>query len=157
MLFTAGTYGAKFPTAKKKAATIAAISFTSKRGAASWARDLFAVVLVFVDLVAHVIRFLVELSLVFLGQVAIIGSHVFLFIVLQTLFASLQIGGLPRRQLIVFDAIGNAILLILFALVHLIDARMAGIVYAGAGAGSVAGLGLSSSGSDSQQTAHCQD
>jgi hypothetical protein len=114
------------------------------------------VVLVFVDLVAHVIRFFVELPLILLGEVTIVGSHVFLFVILQALLASFQVGRLARCQLILLHSIGDSILLVLFALIDLIHARMAGIDYTGSGAGSVV-LGLSSSGSDGNETAHCQD
>jgi hypothetical protein len=114
-------------------------------------------VLVFVDSLAHVIRFAVELALVLLGEVAVILGHVSLFIVLQTLLAPLQARGLPRRQPPVLDAVGDAILLVGFTPINLVDSRVAGIDLARAGAGRIAVLGLSSGGSERHQTAHCQD
>src|SRR5271165_1154341 len=94
-------------------------------------------VLIFVNLVALAIGFAVELALVLLGQVSVVLGHVRLFVVLQALFAALQVRGLSRRQLVVLHAIGDAVLLVLFPLVDLVDARMAGIDLARTGAGSV--------------------
>src|SRR5208337_420155 len=113
--------------------------------------------LVLVDFGALTVGFLVELLLVLLGEVAVVLGHISLFVVLQTLLALFQVGSLPRRQLVVLDAVGNAVLLVLFALIDLIDPRMAGINLARAGAGSVAVLGLSRGSTDSHQTTHCQD
>ena len=121
------------------------------------AADLLGGVLVFVDSVAHVVRFPVELALILLGEVAIVGGHVFLFIVLQALLTTFQTGGLSGLQLPVLHTVGDAVLLIGFTPIHLVDARMAGIDLSRAGSGSVAGLRLSSGRSDDHQTTHCQD
>lgn len=94
------------------------------------------------------VRFSIQLSLILLREMTVVGSHIFLFVVLQTLFAALEMGSLSGRQFIVFHAIGDAILLVLFAPIDLIDAGMAGIDLSRTGARSVAGLSLSSSRSD---------
>jgi hypothetical protein len=107
------------------------------------------VVLVLVDTLAHVIRFAIEMALVLLGQMAVVLRHVFLFIVLQALFTALQAPGFSRSKLATLNAVGNAILLVLFALIHLIDARMTRIDLAGSGARGV--VLLRSSGSDKHQ------
>lgn len=65
--------------------------------------------------------------------------------------------GLLGRELAVFDAIGDAPLLVGLAPIYLIDARVAGINLSRACAGGVAVLGLSSGGSDEHQTTHCHD
>src|SRR5271155_872848 len=88
---------------------------------------LFVFVLVFVDLPAGLVLFLVELVLLGLGQVTVVGGHIGLFLVLGLGFAILQVRGLSRRELIVFDAIGDAVLLVLLAGIHFADARMIGI------------------------------
>src|SRR6516164_7596388 len=109
--------------------------------------ELLAAILVTSDALAHVVGFTVQLTLILLGQVSAIGRHVFLLVVLQTLFTTLQARGLSRRQLAVLDPVGNAILLILFALIDLVHARMSRIGYARSGARGVAvirGGGLSS-------------
>jgi len=117
--------------------------------------ELFSAVLVFVDALAHVVGFLVELALVLLGQMAVVLGHVSLFIVLQTLLAPFETRGLSRRQFVVLHAVGDAVLLVLFALIDLVDARMSGIYLACAGPGSVVLLG--SGGSKEHQTTHCKD
>jgi len=109
------------------------------------------------DALAHAIGFMVELALVALGEVAVVLRHVSLFVVLQALFAAFEARRLSRLELAVLYAIGNAVLLVRFALIDLIDARMAGIDLSSAGARSVAGLGLSRGRSDQHQTACCQD
>jgi len=103
------------------------------------------------------VRFVIELALVFLREMAVIGSHIFLFVVLQTLLAAFQSRSLSGFQLAILDAVGDPILLIGLALIHLIHARMTGINLASARAGSVAVLRLSSCGSENEQAARCQD
>ena len=93
--------------------------------------------LVFVDFLALAIGLTIELPLVFLGQVSVVGGHVFLFVVLEALLALFQVRGLPWRQLVVLHSVGDAVLLVLFALVYLIHPRMVGIVDPGAGASGV--------------------
>jgi hypothetical protein len=112
-------------------------------------------VFVFVDFLALTVGLFVELLLILLGQVAVVCRHVLLFVILQALLAFFQIRGLSRRELTILHAVGNAVLLILFALVDLVDPRMVGIIHARAGARSV-GL-LRSGGSDKHQTTHCKN
>jgi len=113
--------------------------------------------LVFVDALAHVVGFFVELVLVLLGQVAVILGHVALFIVLQALLAAFEVGGLTRSEFAVLDPVRDAVLLIGFAAVDLVDTRVPGIDLAGTGSGSI-GLGLSKGRSNDHQTAdsHCE-
>ena len=83
-------------------------------------------VFVLVNALAHMVRFPVELALVFLGEVPIVGGHVFLLVILQALFAFLKMRGLTGRQLSILDAVGNAVLLVCLApiyLVHRVDGR----------------------------------
>lgn len=108
------------------------------------------------DALAHVVCLAIELALILLGEMAVVLGHIFLFVILQPLFAALEAGGLSGRQLSVLHAIGDPILLIGLASIDLIHARVPGINLTSAGAGSVAGLGLSSGGSDNHQTTHCQ-
>ena len=111
--------------------------------------------LIFVDALAHVVGFTVELALILFGQVAVVLGHIALFVPLQARFASLEVGGLTRGKLAVLHAVGDAILLAGFAAVDLIDARVAGINFVSAGAGSV--VLLSCGGSDRNQTTYSQD
>src|ERR1700678_4339423 len=117
--------------------------------------ELLPIVLVFIDLLAGLILFLIELSLLLLGQVAIVGGHIPFFLVVDMLLFSLHVRSLPRRHGAVLDAIGDAVLLILLAAVHFVDARMIRIDYPRSRAGCVAVLGLSRGGSDKHQTTHC--
>ena len=89
-------------------------------------------VLVFVNLPALAVGFAIQLALVLFGEMPVVRCHVFLLVVHEALLALFQPCSLPRRELIVLDAICNAILLILFALVDLVHARMIGIIDAGA-------------------------
>jgi hypothetical protein len=62
------------------------------------------------------IRFAIEMALVLFGQMAVFLRHGFLFVVLQALFAALQAPGLSRSKLATLHAVGDAVLLVLFAL-----------------------------------------
>ena len=53
---------------------------------------------IFVDPVAHVVLFLVELFLLAFGQVTIVSSHIGLLLILDILFAILDTRSLSRRQ-----------------------------------------------------------
>ena len=97
---------------------------------------------------------MIELVLILLGQMAIVLRHVPLFVVLQALFAMFETSGLSGRQLTILDSVGDAILLIRFAAVDLIHARMSRIHLIRARAGRV--LGLSRSRSGNHQTSYCQ-
>jgi hypothetical protein len=111
--------------------------------------------LVLVDALAHVVGFFVEMALVLLGQVPVVLGHVTLFVVLQALLAAFEAGGLSRSELVIFDAVRDAVLLIGFSAVDLVDTRMSGIDLSGAGSGRIV-LGLSRGRSDDHQTADCQ-
>ena len=93
--------------------------------------------LVLVDALAHVVGFFVEMALVLLGQVPIVLGHVALFVVLQALLAAFEAGGLSRSELVIFDAVRDAVLLIGFSAVDLVDTRMSGIDLSGAGCGRI--------------------
>ena len=92
------------------------------------------VVLVFVDALAHVICFVVELALVLFGQMAVVLRHVFLLVALKPMFAALQAFGFPRRKLTALYAVCNALLLACLTPVDLVDAWMFGINLAGSAA-----------------------
>ena len=112
--------------------------------------------LVFVNRLADAVFAVIQVALLGLGEMAIVLRHVFLLGLLQIGFAVLEICTLLRIQLAVFDAISDALLLASFATIDLIDARMARIDHARAGAGRVAGCGLSSSGTSDHQSTDCQ-
>lgn len=103
-------------------------------------RDLLARMLVSGDAAAHAIGLAIELALILLGEMAVVLGHIFLFVVLQALFASFEVCGLPGRELAALHAIGDAGLLTGFAAVDLIDPWMSGIVLACASAGSFRAL-----------------
>ena len=110
---------------------------------------------VFVDAVAHTIGFVVELTLVLLGQMAVVLGHVPLFVILQALLTTFQARGLSRSKLAILYAVGDAVLLVGFALINLVDARMAGIDLASTSTGSV--VLLRSGGPEQHQPTHCKD
>ena len=119
--------------------------------------ELLPIMLVFIDALAHMVLFLVELFLFTFGQVTIVGGHIRLFLVLDVLFAVFQTRSLPRRELAVLDPIRNAVLLICLAAIDFVDPGMSRIDLPWSRAGCVAVLGLSSGGADEHQTTHCQD
>ncbi len=104
--------------------------------------------LVLVNLSAGSILFPIELPLFSFGQVTIVSSHIGFFLVLDVLFAILQVRCLSRCQGAVLDAIGDAILLILLAAIDFIYAGMTRIDLTRSRPGRVLGL---SSGGTSQQ------
>lgn len=106
---------------------------------------------------AHVVGFMIELALIFLGQVTVVRGHIFLFVVLQALFAFFQVRRLPRRELSVFYAVGDVVLLVGLTRVYLIHAWMAGIDLPCSRTGCVAVLGLSSGRADKKEGARCQE
>ena len=91
--------------------------------------------LVFVDGVADAILLAIDAVLLGLGEMTVVRRHIFLFAVLNIRLTLFEIGGLLRAQLAALDAIADALLLVFFATVDLVHARMAGIDDAGAGAG----------------------
>ena len=119
--------------------------------------DLLAIMLVFVDLPAGTVLLPIELSLFSLGQVTVVGSHVRFFLVLNMLFLVLHARGLSRRHGAIPLAVRDAVLLILLAGIHFIDARMVRIDLPRSGARCVVVLGLSSGGANKHETTHCQD
>ena len=90
--------------------------------------------LIFGYALADAVLLAIDSALLALGQMAVVLCHVFLFAILHTCFALFKIGRLLRSQFAALDAIGDALLLILFALVDFVDARMAGIDDSGTGA-----------------------
>jgi hypothetical protein len=116
-------------------------------------KHLFAV-LVFVDGLADAILLPVQAILLGLGEMAIVLSHVCFLAILKIVLALFDIGRLLRVQGAILQAVSDAILLVLLALIDFIDARMTGIDNSRAGARSV---GLSGGGCGGHQASHCQD
>jgi len=107
--------------------------------------------LIFVDALAHAVLALVETFLLSLGQVTIVSGHVFLFLMLNALFALFQMRSLFWRELATLGAIRDALLLIRFAAVNFVHARMTRIDL------SRTCLRLSRGGANKHQTTHCQN
>jgi hypothetical protein len=84
-------------------------------------------VLVVVDALVHVVGFVIELFLVFLREMPVVGGHIFLFVVLQAGFSVLEVRSLGGRDFAAADSIRDTFLLMGFAAVHLVYARMTGI------------------------------
>ena len=141
---------------RKKPRRLAASPFVNRTTAVVPQLDELVGMFIPVDLSAHVVRFMIQLPLIFLGEVPVVGSHVLLFVVLQPLLASFEVSRLSRRQSSTLYTVGDPVLLVLFPPVDLIDARVPRIILPRTCAGSVAVLGLSSSRSHNDQTAHCQ-
>jgi len=99
------------------------------------ATSLF-VVFVLVNAPADPVLLPVDASLFRFGEMAIVLGHIFLLAVLDRSLTVFQIGRLLRVQSSVLQTIGDAILLILLALIHFVHARMARIDNARACAGS---------------------
>ena len=97
--------------------------------------------LVLVDALADSILLPINPILLRLGEMTVVRRHVLFLTVLHAGFAVLQIAGLFRAQGAVLDATGDAILLVRFATVYLIDAGMARIDYARSSARGCCGLG----------------
>jgi len=91
------------------------------------AGQLFCVVFVFRDAGAHMIRFAIELALVFLCEMTIVLGHESLLVILQAFFSTLEPAGFCRRELAIFHSIRDSFLLIGFAAIDLVDARMSRI------------------------------
>jgi hypothetical protein len=145
-----------FSPIKKPQAIPAVAAYFSKRfDETGNPPGLFVGMLVVVDFLALAVGFPIQLSLILFGQVAVVFRHVGLLVVFESLLTLFEIGGLPRSQLVILFAIGDAVLLILLALIDLIHAGMSGINLSGAGARSV--VLLRSSGSNPHQTAHCKN
>ena len=112
---------------------------------------------ILVDAIAHVVLFLIELFLLALGQVTVVSGHIGLLLILNILFAILYARSLAGRQRTILDAIRDPVLLVRLTGVDFVDARMTRIDLTRSRAGSVAVLGLSSGGTNKQETTRCQD
>ena len=99
--------------------------------------------LVLIDTLADSILLPINPILFRLGEMTVVRRHVLFLAVLHVGFAVLQIAGLFRAQGAVLDAVGDAILLVRFATVYLIDAGMARIDYARSSARGVLWFGQS--------------
>ena len=97
------------------------------------------VVLVFVDTLADAVLLAIDTTLLALCQMTVVLCHVSLFTVLDAGFALFEVGSLLRSQCAILNAVADALLLIFFALVDFIDARMARINNARTSAGSSCG------------------
>ncbi len=91
-------------------------------------------VLVPVDFSPHLVSLAIELTLVLLGQMSSICTHILFFFVLEMLFAALKIFSLLRRKRAVFQTFSDAFLLHLLAVINLIDAGVVRVVFAGSAA-----------------------
>lgn len=111
--------------------------------------------LVFVDALTHVVGFAIELALVLGGKMTIVLGHVFLFVTLKPLFAAFQPLGFSGRELPALYAVGDPVLLLLFALIDLVHARVTGINIARSRTSSI--VLLRSSGSDKHQATGRKD
>ena len=111
--------------------------------------------LVLIDTLADSILLAIDPILFRLGEMTVVRRHVFFLAVFHAGFAVLQITGLFRAQGAVLDAVGDAILLVGFAAVYLIDAGMAGIDYTRSSARGCCGLG--NRGTGEHQSADSQD
>src|SRR5689334_10207024 len=105
------------------------------------------------DAAADAILATVQLTLLCLGQVAIVLSLILLLGFLQAGLPVFQMAGFLRTQRSVLDTIGDAILLPIFAAVHLIHAGMAGVD--GSGVGRASSCGLGKSGARQDQASEC--
>ena len=90
--------------------------------------------LVLVNGLADAVLLPVDALLLGLREMAVVRCHVFLFAVLHTGLTLFEVRSLLRTQLVVGNAIGNSPLLVRFALIDLVYARMAGIDNSGSGA-----------------------
>jgi len=104
--------------------------------------------LILVDLPAGSVLLTVELVLLGLGEVPVVRSHISFLLVLDVLFAILQMRSLTGRERAVLYAVGDAILLIRLAAIDFVDAGMTRIDLTRPRAGRVAILSLSSGGSN---------
>jgi hypothetical protein len=109
---------------RKKPLRLAAFVLNLVMNSGSQMRELLAIMLVFVNLLARTVLFPVELLLFGLGQMTIVGRHISLLLVLDVLFALFHARGLSRGHGSVLDAVRDAVLLILLAGVDFIDAGM---------------------------------
>ncbi len=87
--------------------------------------------LVAVNLTARMILFAVELFLFALGQMTVVSSHISFFLVLNVLLLALDVGSLPGSHGAIFNAIGDAVLLILFTRIDFVNPRMSRVVLPG--------------------------
>ena len=140
--------GAPSPQRKKKEKATAIRGFCPELG--NQGVGLFGM-LVFVDGLAHAVLALVETLLLSLGQVTVVSRHVSFLLVLNALFALFQMRSLFWRELASLGAIRDALLLIGFAAIDLIDARMTRIDL------SRTSLWLSRGGANKHQTTYCQN
>src|ERR1700688_5216752 len=92
--------------------------------------------LVLIDALADPVLLTIDPFLLGLGEMAVVLRHVFLFAVLHTGLALLEVGCLLRIQFPALGAVANALLLLCLGAIYLIDARMAGSDHAGPRPGS---------------------
>src|ERR1700682_2872358 len=111
--------------------------------------------LVLIDALADPVLLAIDPFPLGLGEMAVVLCHVFLFAVLHTGLALLEVGRLLRIQFPALDAVANALLLLCLAAIHLIHARMAGIDNARARSRSRI-CGLSRSGTGDHESTDCQ-
>jgi hypothetical protein len=124
-------------------------------GRQDWSGTRTLVVLVAIDSTANTILAAVQLTLLRLCQMPVVLGHIFLLGSLQASFSLLQTAGLLRTQRSLPDAIGDAILLPVFAAVYLIHTRMAGVNRARSAARCASSCGLGKSGANQYQASQC--
>ncbi len=98
-------------------------------------------VFVVVDTAAGTVLLTIQLILFLLREMAVVRSHIFLLLVLDSGFPVFQVRSLTGRQLAAADAVRNPVLLVFFPLIDLIYPRMIGIDHSRTSAcGRVSGL-----------------
>lgn len=93
--------------------------------------------LVFVNGLADAVLLTIDASLLGFGEMPVVRRHVFLLAVLHIRLSLFEVGGLLCAELSTLNAIGNALLLVLFALVNFIHTWVARIDNSGTSARSV--------------------
>ena len=77
---------------------------------------MFSVVLVLMDLLGQLVLLAFDLLALSLGHLATVGVAILLNLVGDSGFLGLQVGRLVRRQLAALNSLGDAVLLVVFAL-----------------------------------------
>jgi hypothetical protein len=77
------------------------------------------------DAAAFAVLFAVQMTLLPLGEVAVVLGHIALLLILDAILSILVMPDLVSIELAVFDAIINAVLLVVLTVIYLVDAGMA--------------------------------
>src|SRR5271169_2290334 len=112
-------------TKKSRSKSAAVLSF--HRSAVPPRDRLLVGFLVLGDALTDPVLLTIDPVLLGLGEMAVVFRHIGLFAVLHGGLAILEVSSLLRGQRAVLNAVANALLLVFFTAVHLIDARMTGV------------------------------